>query len=1112
MQIMRNKINLIWCLLLSAGFISAQQNWAWMAGTGNSYNVNSSYGTQNVASSSNDPGFRSYSQMCTDASGNVWLFGGNTNAGMKNDLWKFDPTTGFWTYVSGTSGTYSYGNYGSQGVGSTSNYPGCRYLGSMVSDNNGNLWLFGGYGFSSNQSYIYLNDMWKYNIASGQWTWVKGSNTASANGVYGTMGTANSSNIPGARHYHHMTKDLSGNIWLFGGYGYNNFGNAGPMNDLWKFDPSTSNFTWMGGTTSTSIYGVSGTLGTGSTSNYPGCRYGGGIAADASGNIWVFSGYGYTSNNYGYTNDLWRFVPSTGVWTWMSGSQSVNTYGVYGTQGTGSTSNYPGSRFIGNLNADNAGNLWVSPAYGYAQNSAGTLNDLWKYNISNSQWTWVKGSSTPSNYGTYGTLGLASSSSVPGSRDNNVNYAFDATGNIWLMGGYGFGANSSGNLNDLWRFNVCAVPNSPTFQNTNNSIFLCSGNSSTLAATTNTGTILWYASPTSSTTIGTGTSFIPTGLTAVGNASLYTYYATGSVSCGTSLQRSSITITVNPTPTISVNSGSVCAGTPFVMVPTGATSYSYTGGNTQVVYPTTSTSYTVTGYSSAGCTNTTNVVSNVAVSPSPTITVNSGSICSGSSYTINASGASTYTFSSGSNIVAPTTPTFYTVSGTSSQGCTSFSPAIVNVMVYGLPTVSASNGTVCAGQSFVLTPSGASTYIYSSGSATVTPTSNTTYSIIGTSAQGCVSSNTAVASVSVITVNTITANSGSICVGGSYTITPSGSSNYNYSSLSPVVSPNTTTSYTVTGSAFGCNAIPAVVTVTVNALPVVNVTSGAICAGSSFTLNPSGASTYSYVNGGPVVTPTTTTVYGIIGTSNGCTGVASSATVVVNAIPVMTAADGTICLGDNFVIMPTGADSYTYSSGAAAVTPTTTSSYTVSGESTAGCDASDIVVNVAVNNPPALNPVATGTSLCAGESATITVGTASSYMWANSNSNNPTTTTLSSNVVSPSLPTTYTITGVSAEGCSSSAVIAIKVSACTGLTDNSADQIALWPNPNNGNFTLRLNDKASVTIFNQLGQLIQTSNAIAGDNHLDIENKANGIYYVTVQNGQFTQTIKIVKQ
>ncbi len=1109
---MKNKINLIWCLLLSVGFISAQQNWGWMAGTGNSFYTNPTYGTQNVASSSNDPGNREYTQMCTDASGNVWLFGGNTNSGMRNDLWKFDPTTNQWTYVSGTTSAYAYGNYGTQGVGSTGNYPGCRYLGAMVSDNNGNLWLFGGYGFGFNQSYVYLNDLWKYNIASGQWTWVKGSNNGYSNGTYGSMGTANSSNIPGARHYHHMTKDLSGNIWLFGGYGYNNVGNSGPMNDLWKLDPTTSNFTWMGGTTSTSIYGVSGTLGTGSTSNYPGCRYGGGIAADASGNIWIFSGYGYTSNNYGYTNDLWRFVPSTGVWTWMSGSQSVNIYGVYGTQGTGSTSNYPGSRFIGNLNADNAGNLWVSPAYGFAQNNSGLLNELWKYTISNGQWTWVKGSSTPNNYGSYGTLGQASSSSNPGGRDNNVSYAFDATGNIWLMGGYGYGANSSGSMNDLWRFDVCAVPNSPTFQNTTNSIFLCSGNSSTLAATTNTGSILWYASPTSSTTIGTGTSFVPTGLTAVGNTSLYTYYATGSVSCGTSLQRSSITITVNPTPTISVNSGSVCSGTPFVMIPTGATSYSYSGGNSQVVYPTTSTSYTVTGYSTAGCTNTSVVVSNVAVSPSPTITVNSGSLCSGNTYTINASGATSYTYSSGTNIVSPTTPTFYTVSGTSAQGCTSSTPAIVNIMVYAPPTVSATGGTICSGQSFVIVPSGASTYIYSGGSASISPTTNTSYSITGTSAQGCSSTNTAVVTVSVIAPSTITANSGTICAGGSYTINPSGAGNYNYSSLSPVVSPNTTSSYTVTGSAAGCNAIPAVVTVTVYALPTVSVSSGAICSGNSFTLNPSGATTYSYVNGGPVVTPTATSVYGIVGTANGCTGQTSNATVVVNAIPVMSAANGTVCLGDNFTITPIGADSYTYSSGSAAVSPTATSAYTVSGESAAGCDATDIVVNVTVNNPPALNPVATSTSICVGESVTITVGAANAYVWTNSNSNNPTTTTLSSNVVSPSLPTSYTISGVSNEGCTSTAAIAIKVSACTGLDENAAEQISLWPNPNNGAFTLHLNDKAAVTIVNQLGQLVYTANANAGDNAIAIDNFANGIYYVTVLNGQFTQTIKIVKQ
>lgn len=1107
---MKKHLNLILALFMVMATMRAQQNWTWMAGTGTITNVQPTYGTQGVAATSNNPGYRYFSQICTDNSGNVWLFGGVASSGYKNDLWKYDPSTGMWTYMSGTMNNYSFGNYGSQNVGSTSNYPGCRYLAAMECDNNGNIWIFGGYGHSSNQSYVQLNDMWKYNIANGEWTWVKGSNQGNGFGTYGTMGTANANNIPGSRYYAKFTKDPSGNLWMFGGVGYSN-NNSGYLNDLWKFDPSTSNFTFMGGTTNVYGYSSAGSIGASSTSYYPGGRYHSGIAADASGNIWIFGGYGYTSNNNGYLNDLWRFVPSTGVWTWVSGSQNTYITGVYGTQGTASSSNYPGSRSSAFLSADNAGNLWLSPMYGYGSNNSGYLNDLWSFNITTSQWTWVKGSSSPYNYGVYGTKGVPATSNVIGGRDANAAYTKDSQGNIWLFSGYAYGQSTGGYFDDLWRFNVCASPNSPTFQNSNTSINICSGVSTTLSATTNTGTVVWYNSPTGTTSIGTGTNFVPTGLTAVGNTSLFTYYATGSISCGTSFQRSSITVTVNPTPTITVNNGSVCAGSPFVMVPTGAASYSFTGGS-QIVYPSTTTNYTVTGYSNAGCTNTVTMVSSVTVAPSPTITATSGSICIGGSFTINASGANTYTYSSGNNIVSPSTSTFYTISGMSAQGCVSQSPAIVNVMVYAKPTISANSGSICLGQSFVINASGATSYVYSGGSATVSPTANTTYSLTGLSAEGCTSTNTAVVNVNVISPATITAASGSVCAGNSFTLTPSGAGNYVYSSVNPVVTPNSTTTYTINGAAFGCTAVPAVATVTVNALPIVSVNSGAVCAGESYTLSPTGATTYSFVNGGPVVTPSATTVYGIIGTNNGCTGPASSATVVVNAIPVLSASDGQICAGDDFVIMPSGADVYTITGGSYTVSPTTTSSYTLSGESTAGCEAADIVVSVTVNALPALNPVATSTTLCAGETVTITVGTAASYMWSNSNSNSPVTTTSTAYVVTPGIPTTYSVTGFSAEGCMSSAAISLNVQACLGVKEETGNNITIWPNPSNGVFTLQLTDASLITITNQLGQLILSNSLSAGENTINLNHCANGVYFVNVMNGQHLQTLKVVKQ
>src|SRR5207342_2215535 len=117
-------------------------------------------------------------------------------------------------------------------------------------------------------------------------------------------------------------------------------------------------------------------------------------------------------------------------------------------------------------------------------------------------------------------------------------------------------------------------------------------------------------------------------------------------------------VTVFITPTVAVNSGSLCSGNSFTIIPSGASTYTVTGGTT-TVSPIVNTSYSVTGTSTAGCVSSNTAVSSVTVNITPTITVNSGSICSTKSFTIVPSGASTYTYSGGSNIVSPATNTSY---------------------------------------------------------------------------------------------------------------------------------------------------------------------------------------------------------------------------------------------------------------------------------------------------------------------------------------------------------------------------------------------------------------------------------------------------------------------
>ena len=69
-----------------------------------------------------------------------------------------------------------------------------------------------------------------------EWTWVSGSDTGDQSGTYGTLGVADGANVPGARYGSVSWTDASGNLWLFGGRGYDSSGAVGRLNDLWNFD------------------------------------------------------------------------------------------------------------------------------------------------------------------------------------------------------------------------------------------------------------------------------------------------------------------------------------------------------------------------------------------------------------------------------------------------------------------------------------------------------------------------------------------------------------------------------------------------------------------------------------------------------------------------------------------------------------------------------------------------------------------------------------------------------------------------------------------------------------------------------------------------------------
>ena len=358
-----------------------------------------------------------------------------------------------WTWMSGSNTTSQVGVYGTRGMPDAANVPGAREDSISWTDSTGNMWLFGGWGLGSTSTSGYLNDLWRYEPATSQWTWVSGSNTTSQVGVYGTKGVPDAANVPGAREDSISWTDSTGNMWLFGGWGYGTTSTYGYLNDLWRYEPATNQWTWVSGSNTTSQVGVYGTKGVPSSLNVPGARYSSISWTDSTGNMWLFGGSGYGSTSSGHLNDLWRYEPATNQWTWMSGANTTRQVGVYGTKGVPDAANVPGAREDSISWTDSTGNMWLFGGSGYGSTStSGVLNDLWRYDPATNQWTWISGANTTSQPGVYGTKGVPSSLNVPGIRTESIAWT-DSTGNLWLFGGAGYGSTSTfGSLNDLWRY------------------------------------------------------------------------------------------------------------------------------------------------------------------------------------------------------------------------------------------------------------------------------------------------------------------------------------------------------------------------------------------------------------------------------------------------------------------------------------------------------------------------------------------------------------------------------------------------------------------------------------------------------------------------------------
>ena len=517
---------------------------------------------------------------------------------------------------------------------------------------------------------------------------------------------------------------------------------------------------------------------------------------------------------------------------------------------------------------------------------------------------------------------------------------------------------------DSVQFFVTPIPAAKTIANTT----ICSGTTISIGSTAVSGnTYSWTSSPTGFTSTSSNPSVSPTSTT--------TYNLLETISSTGCINKNSVTITVNPTPSKpSLTSNSpLCAGNTLNLFSTsysGAT-YAWTGPNSfsATTQNTTRTKITTadSGYYKmtvkvSGCTNSDSIKVKVNALPIASH-VASQNICNGNSLSIGGASVSgsTYTWTSNPSgftstsanpSVSPTVNTTYYITEKNSAGC-SFTDSLKLTVVAkpSAPTCS-SNSPLCAGSTLNLKASsitGAS-YSWTGPNSYTNGTQNP--SIINVSSSnagtyyctvtvsGCTSTSSGSTTVTINPLPTPSAGtSKSICLGGSasigmtavtghtysWTSKPSG---YSSSSSSVTVSPTSTTTYylTETITSTGCNKTDSVI-ITVNPLPTKSAGADAsICTGSSTSIGSTTVTgvTYSWssspsgftsTSANPSVNPTSTTTYYLTNTmtSTGCSN-KDTVVITVNPLPSKSAGpDASICKGSSTSIGATAVTGVNYS-------------------------------------------------------------------------------------------------------------------------------------------------------------------------------------------------------
>lgn len=578
----------------------------------------------------------------------------------------------------------------------------------------------------------------------------------------------------------------------------------------------------------------------------------------------------------------------------------------------------------------------------------------------------------------------------------------------------------------------------------------------------------------------------------------------------------------------STPANSICSGSSVTLTTNAVSNYNWSNGNTTsssiVVTPTATTTYSLSGTSAAACTAFAFITVTVSGSaPVLTVAQTTNNICLGQAVTFTASGALTYTWSGGiTNAVAftPTSTSVYTVSG--QNGCgTTIATASVTISPLAVSAITTSS-VLCAGSLATLSAFAAAnayTWQPTSGTGTsiiVSPASTTVYTVTASNGTCIGVGNVSISTIANPTL-TATASATNICAGNTVTLSASGANSYtwfpgNISGQVITVNPTAPIQYSVGGTnAQGCSAGASQVVI-VNPAPNINVQSSdvIICDGGTATLSVTGGGNANYLwsNNATtsviIVSPTTSSTYTVDVTDN-LSNCITTGTISVDVFtPTVTVAGSSaICSGETATLQASGANSYTWSTGATvpgiSVSPANTTVYTLtalSNSASINCAATGSF-QVLVRPNPNVSATADRTVACRNETVVVSATGANSYVWSNG-------ATTPSIAVTSSLVTTtlLNVTGTDQNGCKGSTSIIIQVNGCNGLANVNATSLRIYPNPAVNAITISTGNSIELNLYSQTGALVKTVVISSpGETKLDLSSLSNGIYYVVANDG-----------